>query len=74
MVLSQNNEIINKVGLAEPDWKKIQMDNENDGYLTVDEVAKLKLKADLVNLSGCETGLAKYTQERAWLDLPVPLW
>jgi tetratricopeptide (TPR) repeat protein/CHAT domain-containing protein len=30
-----------------------------DGYLRMGEIAKLKLKADFVNLSACETGLGK---------------
>jgi len=34
------------------------MDGE-DGYLTVEEVYELNIKADLVNLSACETGLGK---------------
>jgi CHAT domain-containing protein len=33
-----------------------------DGYLTVEEVALLKLKADMVELSACETGLGKVVQ------------
>ncbi len=31
----------------------------DDNYLRVNEVAKLKLQADFVNLSACETGLGK---------------
>ncbi|MBU0489648.1 MAG: CHAT domain-containing protein [Bacteroidetes bacterium] len=34
-------------------------DSTDDGYLRVSEVRKLKLEADLVNLSGCETGMGK---------------
>jgi len=32
---------------------------EEDGYLRMDEIAKLNIKADFVNLSACETGLGK---------------
>lgn len=34
-------------------------DSENDGLLTVDELYSLRLDADLVTLSACETGLGK---------------
>jgi len=30
-----------------------------DGYLTMNEIVKLKIKADFVNLSACKTGLGK---------------
>jgi CHAT domain-containing protein len=32
---------------------------EEDGYLRMDEIADLKIRADFVNLSACETGLGK---------------
>jgi len=32
---------------------------KGDGYLTYGEIEKLKIKADFVNLSACETGLGK---------------
>ncbi len=32
---------------------------DNDGYLTMKEISKLKMEADFVNLSACETGLGK---------------
>ena len=35
-----------------------QADRE-DGYLTMGEIAELKIRADFVNLSACETGLGK---------------
>jgi tetratricopeptide (TPR) repeat protein len=33
--------------------------NEEDGYLTMNEIAELDINADFVNLSACETGLGK---------------
>ncbi|MES0489881.1 MAG: CHAT domain-containing protein [Leptospirales bacterium] len=36
-----------------------QSKKNNDGYLTMKEVSKLKIKADFVNLSACNTGLGK---------------
>ncbi len=38
---------------------KLKNESNDDGYLTVEEVALLKLEADIVNLSACETGLGK---------------
>ncbi len=38
-------------------WEKESA--SEDGYLRMGEIAKLKLKADFVNLSACETGLGK---------------
>ncbi|MBI9097547.1 MAG: tetratricopeptide repeat protein [Spirochaetaceae bacterium] len=32
---------------------------DEDGYLTMSEIARLDIKADFVNLSACETGLGK---------------
>jgi len=55
-------------GLTVPDFPELsslvlsQIDNEQateDGYLTMAEIVKLKIKADFVNLSACETGLGK---------------
>ncbi len=37
---------------------KVKTDTD-DGFLSLDEIASLKLKADFVNLSACETGLGK---------------
>ena len=34
--------------------------SENDGYLTMSEVEKMKLNSDLVVLSACDTGSGKY--------------
>lgn len=36
-------------------------DGENDGRLTVDKLYSMKIDADLVTLSACETGLGKIT-------------
>lgn len=36
-----------------------QQQGGEDGYLRMNEISKLKLKADFVNLSACETGLGK---------------
>ncbi len=36
--------------------------SREDGYLSVEEAALLKLRADLLNLSACETVLGKVVQ------------
>ena len=73
--LSENGELLNyniihfaTHGVIMPDIPDISAlvlsQNENnmdgeDGYLTVGEVSELTIRADLVNLSACETGLGK---------------
>lgn len=37
----------------------LNIDDANDGYLRMQEIVDLELKADFVNLSACETGLGK---------------
>jgi len=55
-------------GLTVPDFPELssivlsQFDNEEkieDGYLRMEEISKLKLKAEFVNLSACQTGLGR---------------
>jgi len=71
--LSKNNELkkYNIIhfathGVVMPDLPQLSSiilsssQNENeDGYLTVNEIAQLEINADFVNLSACETGLGK---------------
>lgn len=55
-------------GLTVPEFPELssivlsQFDNEEkieDGYLRMEEISKLKLKAEFVNLSACQTGLGR---------------
>jgi len=55
-------------GLTVPEFPELssivlsQVDNKEkkeDGYLRMEEIAKLKIKAEFVNLSACQTGLGK---------------
>ena len=41
---------------------EVEGSSAEEGYLTVEDVAKLRLKADMVELSACETGLGKVVQ------------
>lgn len=38
---------------------QVETDTVDDGYLRMGEISNLKMQADFVNLSGCETGLGK---------------
>lgn len=73
--LSENGELANYKmihfsthGITIPDLPELsslvmyQFDNEKngqDGFLRMGEIANLRIKADFVNLSACETGLGK---------------
>jgi CHAT domain-containing protein len=46
------------------------MNTENDGYLTIPEIMRLKLKADLVVLSACETAQGEALQGEGVYGMP----
>lgn len=46
-----------------------KVDSSEDGYLTVDEAAMLNLRADILNLSACETGKGQMEQGEGVIGL-----
>ena len=83
--LSQNGTLANyKIvhisahGISVPEIPKMsalvlfQGDNQEDGFLNMVEIADLKIKADFVSLSACETGLGKIYSGEGVVSLADP--
>jgi CHAT domain-containing protein len=58
--------------LERPGFSSVALtaDAQNDGYLTVAEALRLRLRADLAVLSACETGRARVVRGEGLLGLP----
>ena len=67
-----NNRKIDNTCMVLFDYDSIGPRNntENDGYLTIPEIIRLKLKADLVVLSACETAQGESLQGEGVYGMP----